>query len=110
MPGGRVEKGERFDKALEREVIEECGVHISIAKLLTVEDKRYLSPTNEAINLWLAVFQAYVSSNETIQVTADAIKEGLRADTFSVDHLPAKMILKDKEKIENYLSLRSDSK
>jgi ADP-ribose pyrophosphatase YjhB (NUDIX family) len=107
LPGGRVEKGEEFDEALKREILEECGLNIVITKLLAIEDKRFYSPTNEAISIWLAIFKAHPVSGGVPDRTSSAIKEGLIVKTFPVGNLPAKMILNDKEKIKEYLSSKS---
>lgn len=39
-----MEKGEKFDKALERELKEETGVRMHIDGLISVEQKTFLSP------------------------------------------------------------------
>jgi ADP-ribose pyrophosphatase YjhB (NUDIX family) len=107
LPGGRVEKGEEFDEALKREILEECGLDIAITRLLAIEDKRFYSPTNEVISIWLAIFEAQPVLSGFPHTTLNAIKEGLIIKTFSVGKLPAEMILNDEEKIKKYLSSRS---
>jgi ADP-ribose pyrophosphatase YjhB (NUDIX family) len=47
MPGGRVEPGEPFSDALEREIREECGLAIDSAQLLGFLHFRHLQPEPE---------------------------------------------------------------
>ncbi|MBI4036282.1 NUDIX hydrolase [Candidatus Daviesbacteria bacterium] len=103
LPGGRVEVGEMFDEALAREVREECGVEVSIDRLLLIEDKEFISPENNTLQFWLAVFSASSISVYLPYQTEEATKEGLDIGLFDLDRLPEDMILQDKQKIKTYL-------
>lgn len=106
LPGGRVESGEMFDDALVREVLEECGVSIVIENLLMVENKKFISPRQEILPFWLAVFKATVipGQNEPYQ-TEEALREGLQIGVFPLEDLPQEMALQDRDKILKYLGL-----
>jgi ADP-ribose pyrophosphatase YjhB (NUDIX family) len=103
LPGGRVEQGEEFYDAFMREVREECGIDIEIETLMIVEDKQFISPSNETLSIWLAVFVARSVSKNYPHQTDEALAEKLIVQTFKLNHLPEDMILKDKEKVLSYI-------
>ena len=39
LPGGRVDKGEKLDEAMTREILEETGINVKVNRLLFVCDK-----------------------------------------------------------------------
>ena len=103
LPGGRVEKGEEFDMAFAREVLEECGVKIAVRNAIAIEDKVFVSESNEKISFWLATFESQVIDSDVPYRTEEAIKEGLEVGAFSLDKLPLDMVPGDKEKIMGYI-------
>lgn len=105
LPGGRVEQGEMFDNAFIREVKEECGVDIEVSSLIVIENKEFISPKQESIQFWLAVFKATTISNNLPYQTEDAIKEGLEIGLFMAQDLPVEMILQDREKLMKHLGI-----
>lgn len=105
LPGGRVELGEIFEDAFVREVKEECGVDIVVNDLIMVEDKEFISPSQETIQFWLAVFSSSVVSNQQPYQTTEARQEGLEVGIFTVTDLPSDMVLQDREKIIANLKL-----
>jgi len=58
FPGGGVEVGEKIEKGLEREIIEETGLKVEIGELLlTKENFFYYEPLDEAYHAYLFFFK-----------------------------------------------------
>ena len=76
FPSGYVDRGEKLERALEREVLEECGLVVSVGWLVGV-----YSEVGQAVVL--VVYQADVVSGELV-----ASDETSDARVFSVDAMP----------------------
>lgn len=102
LPGGSVEEGESFEETFKREILEEVGVHVSSSRLVMIEMKRFLSPSEEELYFVLATYLAAISETSLPAPTADAKREGLLVDLFDLEQLPNGMIFDDQRKIETY--------
>lgn len=102
LPGGTVEKGQRFDEAFIREVQEETGIVSSLddTRLLVAEEKTFCSPSGEKFLMHVAVFETTAHPNQRVAKTLEAQEEGLEVRLFSIDTLPKEMILRDREKLD----------
>jgi mutator protein MutT len=69
FPGGRLEKGETPEKAVEREIAEELGVHIRVARLLGAVT--YQSPN---LSIELLAYRASIISGELKLTDHDEIR------------------------------------
>lgn len=108
LPAGRVEMNETFDKALEREVIEECGIVVENITPLIIERKTFISPKNNRLPFLLVTFVGKSVSDQNPYQTEEAKREGLNIETFTLDDLPEDMLKQDRQKIIEYFSsLRS---
>lgn len=104
LPGGTVERGEEFADAFIREIREEIGISLCQVHLIEMENKTFVSPSNEKFAFPLAVFAARTEECTLPAPTAAALAEGLRAQSFPADDLPDTMIFGDRGKIEAFLS------
>ncbi len=103
LPGGTVEEGEDFSVAFRREILEEIGVSLDKLDLIEIERKTFISPHGESFDFALAVFEASMGDEELPAPTDDALAEGLEIALFDPAHIPAEMILGDRQKLEQYL-------
>jgi ADP-ribose pyrophosphatase YjhB (NUDIX family) len=104
--GGTVEKGRAFDEEFVREAKEEAGIEVQIDRLVLVEQKVFIAPNGQEVSLDLAVFEATALPGEQLIRTPEAKKEGLEVKAFALNELPAEMVLKDREKLEQILTVR----
>jgi len=98
--GGTVEQGKLFDDAFLQEAKEEAGVDVRIERLVTLEQKVFVSPSGQELSMDLAVFEATILAGQHITQTHEAAEEGLEVNVFPYDAPPAEMILGDKAKLE----------
>lgn len=98
--GGTVEHGQSFEDAFIREAKEETGLHIHICRLVLLVQKLFISPSNQELEMDLAVFEANANAGQEIQLTPEAKSEGLEVKAFDINELPAEMIMKDREKLD----------
>jgi 8-oxo-dGTP pyrophosphatase MutT (NUDIX family) len=69
LPGGAIELGERREAALRREVQEETGLHVTVGRLLDVEETFfYYEPTRQAFHQF-SFF--YLCAPQTLSLCAD---------------------------------------
>lgn len=76
FPSGYVDRGEKLERALEREVLEECGLVVNVGRLVGVY-------SNEGQAVVLVVYQADVVDGKLM-----AGDETLEARVFAVDAMP----------------------
>jgi ADP-ribose pyrophosphatase YjhB (NUDIX family) len=109
LPGGTVEQGESYTATFEREILEEVGVRIALdsLRLVLLEHRTFVSPTNEQVHLHMAVFEANALPGEIAQQTAEATEEGLTVQVFALDALPETLIFDDKGKIQQAAARRN---
>lgn len=98
--GGTVEKGEMFDKAFLREIEEEAGVKAKLSRVVLLERKTFISPSNERLNMNVALIEAVALEGQRIRETKDANEEGLVVESFDKNNIPTEMILRDREKLQ----------
>lgn len=100
LVGGTVEKGEMFDEAFLRELEEETGVKAKLGRVVLLERKTFISPSNERLNMDVVLIEAIALEGQEIIKTKEAKKEGLIVETFNKTNIPTEMILKDREKLQ----------
>jgi len=108
LPGGTVEAGEDFLETFRREIVEEIGVEALEPKLVCIERKRFISPTNNSFDFLFTVFHTRIKEKTLPPLTDGAKEEGLEIALFAQDSLPEQMIMGDKEKLQKFLKLPSD--
>ena len=91
FPSGYVDRGEKVERALEREVLEECGLVVSVGWLVGV-----YSEVGQAVVL--VVYQADVVSGELV-----ASDETSDARVFSVDAMPELAFEHDDQIVSEWL-------
>lgn len=97
LPGGRIEKGESSQEALAREVMEETGLTISIAK--KIHDNTW--PMNEKIQIHGTYF---LCTTDTQEISLEAqFDEFLWAPIDQLHKAPVYPVIK-----EAFLALSSD--
>lgn len=98
--GGTVESEEAFDDAFLREVEEEAGVKAKIGRVVLLERKTFISPSEERLSMDVALIEAIALERQKVHETQEARQEGLTVKTFSKDSIPSEMILTDLEKLQ----------
>lgn len=97
FPGGKIEVGETSQQALIREIQEELNVKIEVGELIDTIEYDY--PT---FHLSMDCFWSVVVDGEIILKEAEAAKWLTIDELYSVDWLPADIVLI--EKIQNSLN------
>jgi len=77
FPSGYVNRGEKLERAVEREVLEECGLEVVVEKLVGLYSE-------EGNSIVLAVYEARVTGG----TMESADHETLDVRVFKVDDLP----------------------
>lgn len=96
FPGGKVEAGETSQQALVREIKEELDVKIKVGEL--IDSIEYDYPT---FHLSMDCFQCTIVDGNIILKEAEAAKWLNKNELYSVDWLPADIVLI--EKLQNSL-------
>lgn len=96
FPGGKIEVGETSQQALIREIQEELNVKIEVGELIDTIEYDY--PT---FHLSMDCFWSVVVDGEIILKEAEAAKWLEKDELYSVDWLPADIVLI--EKLQNSL-------
>ncbi len=96
IPGGRLERFEKFEDAVKREVMEETGVEVEVIDLLGICD--HIIPNENA---------HWVSPSYLCKITKGEpqIKEPtkhLDLKWFEIDNLPEKLTITTKDAVKNY--------
>lgn len=100
LPGGSVEKDETFEDTFKREIQEEVGVEVFSPRLVLIEKKLFVFPSEEELHFVLATYSARIKETRLPEPTAEALREGLKIELFDLDDLPSDMIFSDKKKVE----------
>ena len=95
FPSGYVNRGEQLERAVEREVLEECGLEVEVDGLIGL----YSEQDNPIV---LAVYAAEVTGGEL----ESADHETLDVKVFEVDELPDLAFDHDKRIIDDWLESR----
>ncbi len=95
FPSGYVNRGEQVERAAEREVFEETGLHVSAKWLVGL----YSTPGGPVA---LSVYHAEVTGG-----TLSARDESLETGTFTLDRLPELAFEHDSRIIQDWLRARS---
>lgn len=96
FPGGAVEDGEHFARALERECCEELGCPVAIGELFFVNERVHRHP--EFGNATLSLFYSIVLQKEPVYTL-----HGAR--WFALDALPIDMMLESDKEIIHRLRI-----
>src|SRR5579883_3019685 len=76
IPGGRVELGETLQQAVRREIMEECGLEITVGDVAILLDRVNRGPANSVSSHYLIVdFWATLASGEA-RAASDASEVG----------------------------------
>jgi ADP-ribose pyrophosphatase YjhB (NUDIX family) len=105
--GGTVEQGQLFDVAFLQEAKEEAGVDVHIERLVALEQKVFVSPSGQELQMDLAVFEGVIADGQHVTRTPEAVAENLEVAVFPCNALPAEMILGDKAKLEKVIQERN---
>lgn len=98
--GGTVEEGEMFEDAFLRELLEETGIKAKIERVVLLERKTFISPSDERFIMDVALIEATALKGQEVVETEGAKREGLTVKAFSKNSIPDKMIFKDREKLK----------
>jgi len=95
FPSGYVNRGEKVERAIEREVLEECGLESTVERLIGLYSE-------EGNSIVLAVYEATVIGGEL----KSADHETLDVDVFPVDNLPELAFEHDRGIVADWLKSR----
>lgn len=98
FPSGYVNRGEKIEKAVEREVLEECGLETTVGKLVGL----YSEKGNSII---LAVYEVAVVGGKL----ESADHETLDVGVFKIDQLPDLAFAHDRGIIEDWIRMKSEA-
>jgi len=96
LPGGEVEPEESLARAALREVQEEVGFVVHLERLVGIHSR----PQWLSVGIHVAVFAASIISGE-LKIQADEV---LEARFFSLEELPAEMVLGGRQQVLDALS------
>lgn len=91
FPGGKIEPGETPEEALCREINEELDIEITIDAHLVTVDYDY-----PKFHLHMSCYLCHVSSGTPTLIEAESARWLSKDELFSVDWLPADLIVVDK--------------
>ncbi len=95
FPSGYVNRGEKVERAIEREVLEECGLESTVERLIGLYSE-------EGNSIVLAVYEATVIGGDL----NSADHETLDVDVFPVDNLPELAFEHDRGIVADWLKSR----
>ncbi len=98
FPSGYVNRGEKIEKAVEREVLEECGLETTVGKLVGL----YSEKGNSII---LAVYEVVIVGGKL----ESADHETLNVGVFKIDQLPDLAFAHDRGIIEDWIRMKSEA-
>jgi ADP-ribose pyrophosphatase YjhB (NUDIX family) len=92
FPSGYVNRGEKLERAVEREVLEECGLEVVVENLIGLYSE-------EGNSIVLAVYEARVTGGQL----QSADHETLDVRVFAADDLPELAFAHDRGIVEDWL-------
>ena len=95
LPGGYVEYGETVEQAVERELLEECGLKVKIDKLLGVYSDPKRQPDKHVIAICFAATPIAANSKATSS-------EGV-GSFFAKNSVPPKLAFDHRKMLDDYL-------
>jgi ADP-ribose pyrophosphatase YjhB (NUDIX family) len=98
FPSGYVNRGEKIEKAVEREVLEECGLETTVGKLVGLYSE-------EGNSIILAVYEVAVVGGKL----ESADHETLDVGVFKIDQLPDLAFAHDRGIIEDWIRMKSEA-
>lgn len=93
LPGGGVKKGETFEQAIRRELMEELGIQLSAIKFFGVYNNFYEYKNDNIV--------IFISENFTLSGITDNEIESF--DFFNLDKLPTNISPGSRRRIEEYI-------
>ncbi len=98
FPSGYVNRGEKIEKAVEREVLEECGLETTVGKLVGLYSE-------EGNSIILAVYEVVIVGGKL----ESADHETLNVGVFKIDQLPDLAFAHDRGIIEDWIRMKSEA-
>ncbi|HIF73134.1 MAG TPA: NUDIX hydrolase [Dehalococcoidia bacterium] len=98
FPSGYVNRGEKIEKAVEREVLEECGLETTVGKLVGLYSE-------EGNSIILAVYEVVIVGGKL----ESADHETLDVGVFKIDQLPDLAFAHDRGIIEDWIRMKSEA-
>ncbi len=97
FPSGYVNRGEKLEKAVEREALEECGLETVAGRLVGLYSE-------EGNSIILAVYEAHIIGGKL----ASADHETLDVRVFPIDDLPELAFAHDRGIVDDWVNMRSE--